>query len=187
MKQEMLPKRNATGRLWMVVYTKSNYEKKAHQLLQMQGLKSFCPLIKVKSKWADRIKTIEVPLFKSYLFVCVNPYEHLQVLQTTGVINYVNYCGKPAIVPQTDIERVRDILTQHDDIESVSARYLKPGDMVVINEGALNNKQGEVVKVEGKSVLVIIKELDCALIAKVKVNFGNVHRSETDKTSAYLV
>ncbi|UKT62248.1 UpxY family transcription antiterminator [Pedobacter mucosus] len=187
MKQEMLSKRSVTGRLWMVVYTRSNYEKKAHQLLQMQGLQSFCPIIKVKSKWADRIKTIEVPLFKSYLFVYVNPYEHLQVLQTTGVISYVNYCGKPAIVPQADIERVRDIMNQHDDIESVSARYLKPGDTVVINEGALNNKQGEIVKIEGKSVLIVIKQLDCALIAKIKVNYGNIHKSVSGPATAYLV
>ncbi len=187
MKQEMLSKRSVAGRLWMVVYTKSNYEKKAHQLLEMQGLHSFCPIIKVRRKWADRMKTIEVPLFKSYLFVHVNPYEHLQVLQTTGVINYVNYCGKPAIVRETDIERIRDILNQYEEIESVSARYLKSGDMVVIKDGALNNKQGEIVKIEGKSVLIVIKELDCALIATVKVDYGNIHKSASGPASAYLV
>jgi len=160
----------SSTRKWMVIYTRSKYEKKTDRLLNLQGIQSFCPLVKRRMKWADRVKTVEFPLFSSYIFVHVNLREHSQVLQTTGVINFVYYCGKPALVPSADIERVKYFITQYSDIESVSVRSFMPGDKVTINDGVLFDFHGEVLEVHGKTVLVIMKQLDCALVAKVKVS-----------------
>jgi transcription antitermination factor NusG len=56
---------------WYALYTKPRWEKKIHKLLQQKGIESYCPLNKVRRKWSDRIKVVEEPLFKSYIFVRV--------------------------------------------------------------------------------------------------------------------
>ena len=164
---------------WMVVYTRSKSEKKVDQLLKMQNIESFCPTTKVRRKWADRIKTVEIPLFNSYIFVRINATEELRVLQTAGVLNFVHFCGRPAEVPVADIDRIRSIVSTYSDIEVVSAKSLKVGDTIVVKEGVLFDCQGEVLEVHEKSVLIVIKQLDCALTAKVKVEYDQLMLANT--------
>ncbi|MGX5687513.1 UpxY family transcription antiterminator [Arcticibacter tournemirensis] len=159
---------------WMVVYTRSNYEKKVDQLLKLQNIESFCPTIKTKRKWADRLKIVEVPLFNSYVFVRANAHEQLKVLQTPGVSHFIFYGGKPAVVPVDDIERVRLLVNNHTDVESVSMRALNIGDKIKVKDGILFDCHGEIVGIQGKSVLIVLKQLDCALIAKVKLDYDQI-------------
>ncbi|SKB30567.1 Transcription antitermination factor NusG [Parapedobacter luteus] len=159
------------SRNWMVIYTRSKWEKKVATMLDNQHITTFCPLIKRRRKWADRQTVVELPLFNSYVFVYANFHEQLKVLQTAGVVCFVTHNGKPAVVPQLIIEQVRQSVNLYDDIEAVRLEELKIGDIISINEGALNNLKGEIVGVEGGKVLVIIKQLNCALVAKVKVPY----------------
>ncbi|WP_448634547.1 UpxY family transcription antiterminator [Pedobacter panaciterrae] len=82
-------------RRWYVIYTRPRWEKKVDELLKLQGITSYCPVRKVKNKWADRIKEVELPLFNSYVFVYIDPREELKVRVTLGVMNFVYYMGKP--------------------------------------------------------------------------------------------
>lgn len=167
-------KENPDCRSWRVVYIRSKWEKKAHKMLENKGIESFCPLVKVKRRWADRIKMVEMPLFNSYVFVHVNPLEQLQVLQTSGVVNFVQYCGKPALVPHTDIKKIRELLANYEDVESVNVRNIRPGDKVTFNDGIFFDTDGEVLEINGKSVLIVMKQLDCALVAKVRVSTKDI-------------
>jgi len=157
---------------WMVVYTRSNQEKKVNQSLSLQRIERYCPLVKRKSKWTDRTVTIEVPLFTSYVFVYVNLFEQLQVLQTPGVVGFVKYGGKPATVPLADMERVKEIAQHYEEVEMLSLSSIKTGDRVTIKEGALIHASGEVVEVQEKSILVVLKQLDCVLAATVKLHYN---------------
>lgn len=159
---------------WTVVYTRSNYEKKVDQLLKLQNIESFCPTIKTKRKWADRLKMVEMPLFNSYVFVRANEREQLQVLQTPGVSHFVLYGGKPAVVPSSDIERVRLLINHYTDVESVSMKSLNIGDEIKVKDGILFDCQGEIVGIHGKSVLIVLKQLDCVLMAKVKLDYDQI-------------
>ena len=88
---------------WLAVYTKPRWEKRVNQLLHEKGVESYCPLNKVRRKWSDRIKTIEEPLFKSYVFVKVNEPDRTSVRMTNGVINFVYWNGKPAVIKEKEI------------------------------------------------------------------------------------
>ena len=67
---------------WLAVYTRPRWEKKVDQLLKEKGTESYCPLNKVRRKWSDRVKLIEEPLFKSYVFVKIDDLERTQVRMT---------------------------------------------------------------------------------------------------------
>ncbi|QEC53372.1 transcription antitermination factor NusG [Anseongella ginsenosidimutans] len=160
---------SVTKRKWYVVYTRSRWEKKADQLLKEQGIRSFCPVVKTQRKWADRNKTVEFPLFSSYLFVYADLREQVNVRQTAGIVNFVYHCGKPAVISENEIERIHDIIQCYPDVETMSLPAFQVGDKVKMKNGELMNWKGEIVEIHGKSVVMIIEPLNCALVAKVKV------------------
>ena len=162
-------KRKAISK-WMVVYTKSRWEKKVDKLLQTQKINSFCPTIRTKHRWADRMKMVDLPLFSSYLFVNVDPKEELMVRQTMGVVNFVHHCGRPATIDNSEIERIKELIESHDNIQAVGMPRLKVGDHVKVENGLLLDWQGEVLKVNGKSVVMLVKELGCALVVDTAQN-----------------
>jgi len=154
-------------RKWYVIYTRPRWEKKVDQLLQIQGINSYCPLRKVQSKWADRIKNIELPLFSSYVFVHISPKEELKVRLTLGVMNFVYYMGKPAQIRPSVIDSIKEFLQIYPEAEVMSLQGMEVGDRVKIKEGIMKQKQGQIIKLQGKDVLIVIDSLNCALITKV--------------------
>lgn len=162
-----------TQKRWMVVYTRSRWEKKADKLLKNQGFTSFCPLIKNKNIWSDRTKIVETPLFSSYLFVHINKYEQEIVQQTPGIVNFVVHCNKPVVLDDLEINRIHSILAKHSNIESVAINRYDVGDKVRINDGPLIDCKGEILKIQGRSVLMVMEKLGCALV--IKVDQENIH------------
>jgi transcription antitermination factor NusG len=152
---------------WMVLYTRSRWEKKVDQLLKEQNITSYCPLVKTSKQWADRNKTVEVPLFNSYLFVRANFTDLEKITQTSGVVTYITFCGKPAIVRDIEIENIRGIVKNYYDIEAIPLTNLQMGDEAMIADGPLYNQRGEVQEVNGKSVVMVIKSMNCALTVKI--------------------
>jgi transcription antitermination factor NusG len=163
-----LPKKK--DKKWRIVYTRSNWEKKADELLKRSGITCYCPLIKSKRKWADRTKIIESPLFTSYLFVLVDYADQERVLQTAGITGYVRDFGKLAELSAMEIEKIEKLVNTYDDIECVNLPSLKKGDRVSVDDGILFDLQGEVVEVRGKQILLFMDGISCGLIAKVRVS-----------------
>ncbi len=85
---------------WYVIYTRPRWEKKVHSLLHTKGIESYCPLNKVRRKWSDRVKLVEEPLFKSYVFVKTNEEGRTAVRMTDGVVNFLYWNGKPGLVKE---------------------------------------------------------------------------------------
>jgi transcription antitermination factor NusG len=152
---------------WMVLYTRSRWEKKVDQLLKEQNIVSYCPMVRTSKRWADRTKTVEIPLFNSYLFVRANFKDLDKIIQTSGVVTYISFCGKPAIVRDIEIENIRSIVKNYFDIEAIPLGNLHIGDEAMIVDGPLYNQRGEVQKVNGKSVVMVIKSMNCALTVKI--------------------
>lgn len=159
-----------TDKKWRIVYTRSNWEKKADELLKRSGIISYCPLVKTKRKWADRTKIIESPLFTSYLFVLVDSANQERVLQTTGIIGYVRDFGKLAEISGLEIEKIEKLVDIYDDIECVNLSSIKKGDKISVEDGILFDLRGEVVEVRGKQVVLLMDGISCSLIAKVRVS-----------------
>ena len=155
---------------WFVIYTRPRWEKKVNQLLQLQGITPFCPLRRIKSKWADRVKVIDVPLFSSYVFVKITPKEELKVRMTLGVMNFVYFMGKPAQVNEAVINSINFFLQIYPEAEVVSLPEMEVGDRVKIKEGIMTQKVGEVIKLRGTDVLVVIDSLNSAMVTKVSIS-----------------
>lgn len=149
---------------WYAVYTRPRWEKKVAHLLQQGGIESYCPLNKVRRKWSDRIKLVEEPLFKSYVFVKVDENDRTGVRMTDGVINFVYWDGKPAVVKEKEIEAIKLFLEEHENVSLVKMD-LKPNDRVRILSGPMMDKEGKVLEVKHKVAKVAIDSLGFILVA----------------------
>lgn len=156
-------------RAWFVVYTRPRWEKKISRMLQQLEITTYCPLRRVKNQWADRKKEVELPLFSCYLFVYINSREELQVRATAGVVNFVYFMQQPAKISEAVIDEIRRCLISYPLAEVVDLRQLEIGDRVRIREGLMRQKQGQVMQLQGKNVLLVIDHLNCALITRMPV------------------
>ena len=89
---------------WYAVYTRSRFEKKAAERLAEQGIEAYVPLQRVMRQWSDRRKPVLEPAFRSYVFVRINHLHYYKVLDTPGIVRYVFFDGKPAVVRDEEIE-----------------------------------------------------------------------------------
>jgi transcription antitermination factor NusG len=153
-----------TEKNWYAVYTKPRWEKKVYQRLVEKNLISYCPLNKIKRKWSDRIKVVEEPLFKSYVFVHISEAEKAEVRMTSGIVNFVYWQGKPALIKEEEIALIKRFLK---DYEYVHAEPLpiEQEQKVRVKQGVLMNAEGTVVRVLNNKVEVILESLGYKLIA----------------------
>lgn len=152
---------------WYAVYTKPRWEKKVHQLLIEKGVNSYCPLNRVNRKWSDRVKVVEEPLFKSYVFVELLPKEMPEVRMTSGVVNFVYWQGKPAVIRHEEIEIIQRFLKEYNQVLAIPLKW-KPRQRVRIGRGLLMNREGQIIKVlNSKRVEVALESIDYKLVAIV--------------------
>ncbi|WP_183564156.1 UpxY family transcription antiterminator [Mucilaginibacter sp. SP1R1] len=175
---------NLHEKKWLVVYTRPRWEKKVDRLLKRQGIESYCPLRYMESQWADRKKEISLPLFSSYVFVRVNLREESMVLYCLGVLGYVYYMQRPAVVRDEVIEEIRRNLTLYKDVEIINLQSIAIGDRVQVKQGAFINQLGQVVQINGKNVLMIFDNIHCALVTRIPFQHIAIHNLNQDNKNA---
>ena len=151
---------------WYAVYTKPRWEKKVFERLQNEQLEAYCPQNRVRKKWSDRTKWVDEPLFKSYVFVKAAEEEMTRVRMVNGVVNFVYWLGKPAIVKQKEIETIRKFLNDYEEV------WAEPLDLsadarVTIRKGLLMDKEARVMKVMNNKVRVVIESIGYSLVAVI--------------------
>jgi len=155
---------------WLVLYTKPRNEKKVAERLAKDSYEVYCPLIETIRQWSDRRKKVKVPLFTSYVFIKCGELAREKVLQDPGVLNFVYWLGKPAIVRDEEIEAIRHITTEAEDVQ-VSSLQLEKGQFVEIKEGPFRGLQGRVDQVNRTNFVLYIEPLDCQVQFKYSKRF----------------
>ena len=151
---------------WYAVYTRPRWEKRVSERLTDNGITSYCPLNRVMRQWHDRKKMVTQPLFTSYVFVKVDVKEQLSVLQTVGVINFVNWFGHPAVIRDEEIELIQKFLKEHKNVD-IDGSMFKINDEVFISAGPLISQRGKIVEVRKNTVKLFLPSLRIALHAEV--------------------
>ena len=122
------------------------------------------------------MKWVEEPLFKSYIFVRIAEEEQTTARMVSGVVNFVYWLGKPAIIKDKEIEIIRKFLNEYKEVQVIPLD-LKKDEQIIIQRGAFMNKEARVVRVLNNKVQVIIESLDYALVAVVdKSNLSHIKK-----------
>lgn len=154
---------------WYVIYTKSRYEKAVAERLALRGIEVYCPLLKKKRLWSDRWKWVEEPLFRSYCFVNTDEKKKDEVFSVPGVVHFVQYCGKPAIIPMKEMELLKSWLQQYDH-EFIESSNLHVKDRIKILSGVLVDKEAEVLLTKGNYALLFLKDLGLQVKVDLRKN-----------------
>lgn len=152
---------------WHAVYTKPRWEKKVAELLTKKKIENYCPLNKVKKQWADRKKIVLEPLFTCYVFVRICEAEHLPLRQTAGIINLVYWLGQPAVIRDVEINTIQKFLNEHSNVQLERTR-VNVNDIVRVISGPLMEHEGQVIKINNKTIKIILPSLGYIMAAEVE-------------------
>ena len=153
---------------WYAVYTKSRAEKKVRDEFGFKNIECYLPIHRQLRQWSDRKKWVEQPLISGYIFVRIPYKNYLNVLKTDGVVAFVRFEGKPATIPDGQIENLKKILRQGEVKLEVSREELTIGEKVRINAGPLLGVVAELVKFKGKKkVAVRLPEVGTSILFEI--------------------
>ena len=143
---------------WYALYTKPRWEKKVADRLEEQGIECYCPVITEVKQWSDRKKKVTSPLFKSYVFVRLSEKERSKVFDTPGVVQYIFWLGKPAVIQDNEIKTIKQWL-EDDRVEDMEVGEISPGDRINISNGSFKGKEGIVQNVGKKRIKLVLVSL----------------------------
>ena len=142
---------------WFALYTLPKNEKKVTERLQNLGIEAYCPMVTQVKQWSDRKKKVETPIISSYVFVNLEEKERNKVFDIHGIVRYLYWLGKPAIIQDHEIALLKDSLK--GILTSVDVQGVKPGDSLTISRGPFKGKEGVVSQVEKNKIRLVLKEL----------------------------
>ncbi len=142
---------------WYAAYTLSRHEKQVACQLEERQLDCFLPLYTSIHRWKDRRKQVELALFPGYVFVHIALKDRLQVLRLQSVVQFVSFNGKPAPLPESEIEALRCGLSGNPCVEPHP--YLKIGRRVRIRGGPMAGLEGILTRRKDRFRVVLSIEL----------------------------
>ena len=142
---------------WCVLYTKSKQEKKVAEGLKQLGIEAYCPLVTVMKQWSDRKKKVEVPLINSYVFVNIDERQRDEVFQVTGIVRYLFWLGKPAVVRGIEIEALQKSL--EGIVTSFEVLPFKKNEVVAISSGPFEGLKGIVKHINKNTIQLVLVDL----------------------------
>jgi transcription antitermination factor NusG len=142
---------------WFAIWTRSRHEKLVRDQLQQKGVEVFLPTITKWSRWKDRKKQIEWPLFPGYCFARFEASERLPVLKCEGVVTIVGTEGLPSPIPPIEIESIRQLIDS--ELAFDPCPLIKEGMMVEVKAGPLKGVVGRLIRKGAHARLVLSVDL----------------------------
>ena len=143
---------------WFAVWTRSRHEQVVREQLERKRVEAFLPTITRWSHWKDRKKKVDWPLFPGYCFAKFDPENALPILKCTGVVNIVSFEGKPAAIPEVELDSIRLLVSS--ELQYDPCPMIHEGMMVEVTHGPLKGVIGRLVRKDApKARLVLAVDL----------------------------
>jgi transcription termination/antitermination protein NusG len=143
---------------WFALWTRSRHEQVVREQLALKQIEVFLPTVTKWSRWKDRKKKIDWPLFPGYCFARFNPRERLPVLKCAGVVNIISSeGGEPTAIPETEIEGIRQLV--ESDLAFDPCPMIHEGMLVEVTHGPLRGVTGRLLRKNEKARLVLSVDL----------------------------
>lgn len=146
-----------TDTSWYAIWTRSRHEQVVREQLERKGFEAFLPTITRWSRWKDRKKKIDWPLFPGYCFVRFDGRERLPILKVPGVVSIVSFNGDIAPIPEPEIDGIRRLV--QSDLQYDPCPLIKEGMMVEVVHGPLKGVFGRLIRKGTHARLVLSVDL----------------------------
>jgi transcription antitermination factor NusG len=140
---------------WYAIRTYSCREQVVAQSFRYQNICHYLPLLSEKRRWSDRIKTIQVPLFKNYLFVKIAPKQEAfwKVISTRGVTRILGDGRGPVPIADKEIGTIAHMLKNKAKLKITCS--FQSGEIVRVKAGPLRGTEGSFVRIQGRDLLAV--------------------------------
>ena len=142
---------------WYVLYTKPRQEKKVTDSLNAIGIEAYCPLVTVVKQWSDRKKKVQIPLINSYVFVNIEEHHREAVFKVSGIVRYLFWLGKPAVVRAIEIEALQKSL--EGIVASFEVSAIQKNTIYKIPEGPFQGFEGVVKNINATTIQLLLVDL----------------------------
>lgn len=152
---------------WYVLYVKSRYEIKSASTLEKMGIQTYCPVIKELRQWSDRKKMVTKPLFNSYVFVKIKEEIREQVFEVTGIVRYVYWLGRPALVHDKEIDTIKKWM-EDGQTDKIEVKGMSAGDQITIKSGIFKDQEAKILEIGKNKMRLILTSLGCTVTVNLK-------------------
>ena len=142
---------------WYAIWTRSRHEQVVREQLEQKGFEAFLPTLPKWSRWKDRKKKIDWPLFPGYCFARFDPAERLPVLKCTGVVNIISFNGEIVPIPEPEISGIRRLV--ESELQYDPCPLIREGAMVEVTHGPLKGVIGRRMRKGTHARLVLAVDL----------------------------
>ena len=142
---------------WFALWTRSRHEQVVREQIERKQIDAFLPTIPRWSRWKDRKKKIDWPLFPGYCFARFDEEQTLAILKCSGVVSIVSFEGKPAAIPDHEISSIRQLV--ESDLQYDPCPLIREGMVVEVIHGALKGVVGRLVRKGSHARLVLSVDL----------------------------
>ncbi len=140
---------------WFAIWTRSRHEKIVRDQLEKKSeVDVFLPTIGKWSRWKDRKKKIEWPLFPGYVFARFVADERVGILKVDGVVQIISNNGIMSAIPDEEIDSIRTLVESELAYDPVP--LIKEGDMVKVTSGPLKGVAGRLITKKGASARLVL-------------------------------
>ena len=139
---------------WFAIWTRSRHEQVVREQLEKKQIDAFLPTIAKWSRWKDRKKKIDWPLFPGYCFARFNPDNALAVLKCSGVVSIVSFEGKPAPIPEYELDSIRLLVSS--DLQFDPCPMIKEGMLVEVVHGPLRGVIGRLMRKDAPRARLVL-------------------------------
>jgi transcription antitermination factor NusG len=144
-------------RAWFAVWTRSRHEATVRAQLEKKGIEAFLPTVSRWSRWKDRRKRVDWPLFQGYCFARLHSDEFRAAQGCAGVAGVVSFDGHAASIPDHEIESIRTLVSS--DLQFDPCPLLPEGSRVEVVSGPLKGVTGRLSRKGARARLVLAVDL----------------------------
>jgi transcription antitermination factor NusG len=132
---------------------KSRQERVVAASLEGKGYEQLLPLYRSSRRWADRVKTLDTPLFPGYVFARFEFEKRLPVLMIPAVVHVVGIGNVPAPIAAEEIAAIQTIV--NSGLPAAPWPFLRAGQRVRMERGPLQGMEGLLVHAKKRDRIIV--------------------------------
>jgi transcription antitermination factor NusG len=141
-------------------------EKKVASLLTKKGINNYYPLNKLTGQNLNSKKKVKTdPLLQSFVFVYIAECELYALKKIPGVINFIFWKSKPAIISEEEIDVLQQFTSVYQNIRLEKSNVSLSGMVRVVDDPVISFKENSAT-IRFQTLKVILPSLGYTMIAE---------------------
>ncbi|CAN5564975.1 hypothetical protein BH11BAC3_BH11BAC3_18390 [soil metagenome] len=150
---------------WYAVYTKPHQEKKVASQLTKRGIDNYYPVNRVCRVNPNSKKITNEPLFSSFVFVHIVEDELVKLKKIQGVINFVYWRSKPAIIHDEEIDILQQFTSVYQNIKLEKSSVNMAGMVRLIDDPIISFKENAAT-IRFQTLKIMLPSIGFTMIAE---------------------